>query len=174
VIEAAKPSVSSKSDLTQEEEAIPEDKCKKGPQIKSPESITVYGYPVEVFPPIDFHTATYFRNPTTQDEYIYIIGGLGYVGSTSREQTNVYRLHLSTFSMELLETSGMKPMGPTHQHTAVLVGDGDETQAAVSILTKDGKTFSLLLKTLEWASQAQDATDDSNFVTEYLESISTS
>ncbi|CAF4078497.1 unnamed protein product, partial [Adineta steineri] len=38
-----------------------------------PEDVTIYGYPEHVFPPTDFHTATYVKN-NGQEDFIYIIG----------------------------------------------------------------------------------------------------
>lgn len=64
-------------------------------------NLQIYGYPKEVFPPTDFHTATLV------DNYIYIIGNLGYKVYPS--QTQVYRLDCDTFQIEKIETTGDKP-----------------------------------------------------------------
>jgi hypothetical protein len=116
------------------------------------EDINIYGYPVEVFPPTDFHTSTYFCDPKSGKESIFIIGGLGYRYNASRDRTDVYRLDVSDFSMQRLETTGTKPSGGTHEHYAQLVGGGHGTEPAIRISTKDGKGFSLLINTLEWVS----------------------
>jgi hypothetical protein len=47
-------------------------------QFATQENITIYDYPLDVFPTTDFHTATYFRDPTSGKEYIFIVGGIGY------------------------------------------------------------------------------------------------
>lgn len=80
--------------------------------------VTIYGYPENVFPPTDFHTATYVKN--TNNEFIYIIGGLGYMDSSHRKETHVYRLNLADFSIHEILTSGQKPLGSTERHTAKL------------------------------------------------------
>lgn len=64
--------------------------------------IEVYGYPPEVFPPTDFHTAT------RVGEWIYIIGSLGYKG-TQPDEVSVYRLSLLDFHIEKCPTTGDVP-----------------------------------------------------------------
>ncbi|BAY15244.1 ankyrin [Anabaenopsis circularis NIES-21] len=63
----------------------------------------IFGYPQDVFPPTDFHSATLVG------EYIYIIGNLGYFGTRIYHETPVYRLHIHTFVIEKVETTGDKP-----------------------------------------------------------------
>ena len=63
----------------------------------------ILGYPKEVFPPTDFHSATLVG------EYIYIIGNLGYPNDRNYNETPVYRLHHGTFKIEKVETTGDKP-----------------------------------------------------------------
>ncbi|MEA5624633.1 ankyrin repeat domain-containing protein [Nostoc sp. UHCC 0251] len=63
----------------------------------------IYGYPKDVFPPTDFHSATLFG------EYIYIIGSLGYSDTRIYNETPVYRLNIYTFEIEKVETTGEKP-----------------------------------------------------------------
>ncbi|NEU84160.1 ankyrin repeat domain-containing protein [Nostoc sp. UIC 10630] len=63
----------------------------------------IFGYPQDVFPPTDFHSATLVG------EYIYIIGSLGYSGTRIYHETPVYRLHIHTFVIEKIETTGDKP-----------------------------------------------------------------
>ncbi|CAM6095892.1 unnamed protein product [Calypogeia fissa] len=123
------------------------------PQPPSPECITIYGYPVDVFPPTDFHTSTYFRDPKSGKEFIFIIGGLGYMGSASRDRTDVYRLDLSDFSIKKMETSGSKPARGIDDHTAKLIDDEDGGSGAeIMITTKVGQVFSLVIDRLEWIS----------------------
>lgn len=64
--------------------------------------IEIYGYPSEVFPPTDFHTAT------RVGEWIYIIGSLGYQG-TQPDEVSVYRLSLLDFHIEKCPTTGDVP-----------------------------------------------------------------
>lgn len=77
----------------------------------SPHEIDVYCYPHSVFPPTDYHTATYVKDEGLGREYIYLIGGLGYPGGPHRAATLTYRLDLEDFSMQRVETSGH---GPPH------------------------------------------------------------
>lgn len=92
---------------------------------------TIYGYPVETFPPTDFHTATYYAD--SYGEYIFIIGGLGYRDQASRTATEVYKLHLSDFHIEKMETSGPKtPTTGLCRHTAKLVEKNGEAAIKVS------------------------------------------
>jgi hypothetical protein len=64
---------------------------------------TVYNYPLEVFPPTDSHSAT------LAGDYIYIIGSIGYAGTRDLKTTPVYRLNLSTWAIESVETKGKGP-----------------------------------------------------------------
>ncbi|HLJ89415.1 MAG TPA: ankyrin repeat domain-containing protein [Candidatus Angelobacter sp.] len=75
--------------------------------------ITIYGYPESVFPPTDFHTATLI------DNYVYLIGSLGYRGTRQYGEISVYRLDTTTFRIERMETSGDKP-GWIYNHRAML------------------------------------------------------
>ena len=78
-------------------------------------TMQIYGYPEDVFPPTDFHTAT------LMESYIYLIGSAGYAGTRHYGETPVYRLDTTTFHMERLETSGDKP-GWIYKHRAMAVG----------------------------------------------------
>ncbi|MBW4421904.1 MAG: ankyrin repeat domain-containing protein [Myxacorys californica WJT36-NPBG1] len=73
----------------------------------------IYGYPRTIFPPTDFHTATWF------DGWIYIIGNLGYQDDRIVGDTPVYRLNCTTFTIENVETHGESPGWLSH-HRAVL------------------------------------------------------
>ena len=74
-----------------------------------------YIYPLDVFPPTDFHTATLV------DDAIWIIGALGYPGQRQHGQTQVLRLELSDFSIHRVQTDGMNP-GWINRHRAELNG----------------------------------------------------
>jgi ankyrin repeat protein len=63
----------------------------------------IFGYPEDVFPPTDFHSATLVG------EDIYIIGNLGYVDARIYYETPVYRLHCHTLKIDKIETTGDKP-----------------------------------------------------------------
>lgn len=79
----------------------------------------IYGYPKAVFPPTDFHTATLV------DNFIYIIGSLGYPGERRHGTTPVYRLDTDTLVIEAVETTGVPP-GWISRHKAKLIGNGIE------------------------------------------------
>lgn len=103
-------------------------------------------YPETVFPPTDFHTATYL------DDHILLIGNLGYAGQRPEGETQVLRLNLGDFSIHRVETTGQNP-GWISRHKASLV-DG-------SILVSGGKIepgyvdntgiFALDLATMVWS-----------------------
>ena len=96
-------------------------------------------YPVDIFPPTDFHTSTYFANPTTGKQSIIIVGGLGYASQASRDRTHVYQLSLTDFSIQRVDTSGVGPTGVTCRHKAELVDV--QGQAAIKITTEEVKKF---------------------------------
>jgi hypothetical protein len=77
-------------------------------------AIAIYGYPPEVFPPTDFHTATLIGDA------IYVIGSLGYQGQRRYGHTPVFRLDLGSFRMDTLPTTGEVP-GWIYKHRAVPV-----------------------------------------------------
>jgi len=81
--------------------------------------IEIYGYPFDVFPPTDFHTAT------RAGDWIYIIGAVGYKG-TRPVEVSVYRLSLIDFHIEECQSSGEVPPQMC-RHMARLV-DGHRIQ----------------------------------------------
>ena len=77
--------------------------------------VAIYGYPRDVFPPTDFHSATLFGDA------IVIVGSLGYHDERTVGTTPVYRLALATKAIEPIATTG-EPPGWIHKHTATLTG----------------------------------------------------
>lgn len=71
----------------------------------------IYGYPRDVFPPTDFHTATLCPDG------IYIIGCLGYMDQRQLGFTPVYRLELESWRIETIPTTGQMP-GWIQKHRA--------------------------------------------------------
>jgi len=71
----------------------------------------ILGYPEDVFPPTDFHSATLVGDA------IYIIGCLGYPEERRPGATPVYRLDCATLAIEKVETSG-EPPGWISRHKA--------------------------------------------------------
>lgn len=73
----------------------------------------ILGYPEEVFPPTDFHSATLVG------KWLYIIGSAGYADERKHSQTPIYRLDCDTLAIEKVEASGEQP-GWVNGHKAVL------------------------------------------------------
>jgi hypothetical protein len=90
-------------------------------------TFNIYGYPKEVFPPTDFHTATLVGSA------IYVIGNVGYQGERRLGATQVYRLELDSWAFDRVETTGEGP-GWIGKHKAKLVGSQIEVSG--------GKVFS--------------------------------
>ncbi len=87
----------------------------------------IFGYPEEVFPSTDFHSATLVG------DWIYIIGNLGYVFQRGTE-TQVYRLQLGSWIIERVTTHGDSP-GWIHCHRAELKNE--------SIRVSGGKRYTV-------------------------------
>lgn len=117
-------------------------------------TIDIYIYPMEVFPPTDFHTATRVGNR------VYIIGSVGYTDQRTPATTPVYALDVETMAIEPLDTRGDVP-GWVGHHTArhdfragtIVISGG-----AVCVAHNAGSqrfepledTYSLNLDTMEW------------------------
>ena len=86
-------------------------------------TFTLYGYPEEVFPPTDFHTATLVGTS------IYLIGSLGYQGQRRPGETPVYRLDCESWRIETVATRGTPP-GWISRHTAAY--DAERNRIVVS------------------------------------------
>jgi Ankyrin repeats (3 copies) len=117
--------------------------------------IVIHGYPQDVFPPTDFHTAT------PVDRHIYVIGSLGYAGTRQYGHTPVYRLDIDTFAIEKIECSGAAP-GWIHGHLAKLVSLTQIEITSGKIVTMNGdngeheqnhKVFVLDLQRGSWHSR---------------------
>ena len=77
----------------------------------------IFDYPEDVFPPTDFHSATFL------DGGIYIIGCLGYPADRRPGKTPVYRLDCETWSIHAVPSRGQVP-GWIHSHRARVEGEG--------------------------------------------------
>lgn len=95
-------------------------------------SFDIYGYPRDVFPPTDFHSATLVGN------VIYIVGNLGYMGERRYGTTQVYRLDVNTLAIEPVETFGASP-GWIGHHRARLIENGIEVTGGKVCVHEDGK-----------------------------------
>jgi len=115
---------------------------------------TVFGYPREVFPPTDFHTATYHQGA------IYLVGGLGYAGERAPGPTPVYRLDCATFAIARIAASGPDP-GWVQRHRARLDGDdlvvtGGQAltrEAGAEAWVKNDRVVALDLRTMRWVER---------------------
>ncbi len=72
------------------------------------DQIEIFGYPKDLFPPTDFHTAT------LAGDRIIIVGGLGYPTSRCPRHTPVYALELSNYQFSAIETQGESPGWISH------------------------------------------------------------
>jgi len=79
--------------------------------------IDIFGYPRNIFPPTDFHSATLAGNR------IVIIGNLGYPEERQPGTTPVAVLDLATFAVSKVVTAGIPP-GWLHRQSAALSEDG--------------------------------------------------
>jgi hypothetical protein len=84
------------------------------------DQIEIYGYPKDVFPPTDSHTASLL------DDRIIIVGSLGYMQERRPGYTPVYSLDLSGYHMSEIRTSGEMP-GWISEHESLLDLDGTIT-----------------------------------------------
>ena len=80
--------------------------------------IDLFGYPREIFPPTDFHSAT------VMGDQIIIIGNLGYPNDRHPDKTQVLSLNLKSFEISTVNTSGEMPVNPAG-HFARSVDCGD-------------------------------------------------
>lgn len=88
--------------------------------VRHPDGSTeIYGYPRDVFPPTDFHTATLV------DDTIWIVGGLRYLDDRIHGTTTICRLDLHDFSIHREEIAGTPPRW-LFEHKARL-GDGGQS-----------------------------------------------
>jgi hypothetical protein len=78
--------------------------------------IAIHGYSPSVFPPADFHSATWV------DSSIIVIGNLGYPAHRVIGSTPVFRVATDTLSISQVDAIGQGP-GWIHSHRAVLTDD---------------------------------------------------
>jgi ankyrin repeat protein len=94
-------------------------------------AIEIYGYPEEVFPPTDFHSATLVG------KHVYVIGSLGYQGTRRFGHTPVYRLDADTLRLERLHPTGEAP-GWISRHRAVHISSNEIHIAGGNIAVDHG------------------------------------
>jgi hypothetical protein len=112
----------------------------------------IYGYPKDLFPPTDFHSATLVG------DFIYIIGSLGYAGTRRYGETPVYRLSIKTWAVEAVRTVGDNP-GWIYKHrcrlmdgNVLVVTDGEicKVKKGVEIHEENKSQYQLDLRSLKW------------------------
>ncbi len=116
-------------------------------------TVDIYAYPLDAFPPTDFHTATLI------DGAIILIGNLGYRDERRPGICQVARLDLESFRIDLLECDGPSP-GWLSRHMAERLGEreilvlGGQTLAAddpeEGALRENGGLFALDIDALRW------------------------
>lgn len=100
--------------------------------------IEIYGYPPDLFPPTDFHTATLVGDD------LYLIGSLGYAENRAeKSRAQVLVLNLRNFKMRLVSATGDNP-GWISCHRAKLVSPttiaiwGGQTSMGSELLDNEG------------------------------------
>lgn len=111
--------------------------------------IDIFGYPAEVFPPTDFHTATLVG------DQIIIIGSLGYQDQRKSGTTPVLMLNVSSLAISVVETSGQPP-GWIHEHEAILEESGNSILIRHGKLDRGGEDTSLVENVDEWRLHLSD------------------
>jgi len=97
--------------------------------------VQIFGYPEDVFPPTDFHSATRIG------DRICVIGSLGYPELRTPGSTPVHVLDLDSFAIEALATSGDCP-GWIHMHTATPIDGGSKILVQRGVIENaDGMHF---------------------------------
>jgi hypothetical protein len=105
--------------------------------------IDIFGYPREVFPPTDSHSATLIG------ERIIIIGNLGYPEKRRPGFTQVYILDLRNFSISAVQTTGTSP-GWIHEHEAALSERGYSIVIRRGLLERGNPGESLVENLDDW------------------------
>jgi hypothetical protein len=114
----------------------------------------VYGYPREVFPPTDFHTAT----PVTNR--LILIGCLGYPDDRAPGVTPTYALDTATYRIEKIAASGEMP-GWIFEHDAefkhdqqvIVVKGGQqvvENRSGQQLIRRNVDDYELDVRTWAW------------------------
>jgi hypothetical protein len=111
--------------------------------------VEIYGYPKEIFPTTDFHTATLVG------EQLIVIGSVGYPGERSLGKTPVYSLDLVNYSIRKIGTSGEMP-GWISRHETSVEGEGAIAVRGGCIFESDQRyvrnleEYALDLRTASW------------------------
>jgi hypothetical protein len=96
-------------------------------------TVRIFGYPEDVFPPTDFHSATLIGSG------IYLIGSLGYQDRRAFGTTQLYVLDTATWRISPFVAAGASP-GWIFRHRARLVAPGEiRVEGGKLAMMKDGK-----------------------------------
>lgn len=115
-------------------------------------AISIYGYPTDIFPPTDFHSATLVGDD------IYIVGCIGYPKQRRNDDTPVFVLNTKTCSIRPFATHGSAP-GWLNRHKAELSPENDAIifergeieHAATNYSIDNIDAWRLCLKSGEWS-----------------------
>ncbi|MBI3206048.1 MAG: hypothetical protein HYZ29_31220 [Myxococcales bacterium] len=105
--------------------------------------IDIFGYPREVFPPTDFHSATLVGNR------LVLVGCLGYPGDRRPGETPVFVLDLEQLSVSGVSSQGTAP-GWIHSHQARLCDGGASIVIERGQLVRGGPDESLVENIDDW------------------------
>jgi hypothetical protein len=111
--------------------------------------IEIRGYPITVFPPTDFHSATLV------DRSIYVIGNLGHTATRSNRIEVVYMLDTTSFAFSSAKTTGDLPDW-LHDHKAELLKDSIRISGGKieipnrETLVENLNTWELSLSSMSW------------------------
>lgn len=112
--------------------------------VKHPDGrIDIFGYPPEVFPPTDFHSATLV------EDKIFIIGTLGYTLDRVVRETPVAVLSLEDFSISKIKSLGTPP-GWIHSHVARLSEDQKSLVIQLGKLIREDPNGSFIDNIDDW------------------------
>ena len=106
-------------------------------------NVQIFGYPTEMFPPTDFHSATLVDNA------LILIGNLSYPKNRRYGQTQVLRLDIDTWRIAQIETFGEIPSW-IHGHKAELSPERNEIRITGGKVDR-GKETSLIENIDEWS-----------------------
>jgi hypothetical protein len=134
------------------------------------DEIAIFGYPRDVFPPTDFHTATLIG------ESIWLVGSIGYSGERA-ELAQVLVLDSATYEVRSVRPTGDSPGWLSHHRARLLedgrsieVWGGDLIPDAVPRRRKNIDTFRLDTRTLTWA-RTSDTSAWAQYLIEYEEEV---
>lgn len=113
--------------------------------VKHPDGrIEIFGYPREVFPPTDFHSAT------AMGDRIIVVGSIGYGDERRPGYAPVYSLGVADFRMSRMETSGDSP-GWLSKHEAELTPNGLITIKGGQVMETRAGKYSFRQNLEDWS-----------------------